>query len=52
MIRGGATATTDNVEETALGPLCNLDRHVLRPQIIATQLVGQPGIGMGRNTDL
>ena len=52
MIRRGAATAADDIEKTAAGPLIDLARHLLRPQLILAKLIGQSGIGVGRDRAL
>ena len=39
--------TTNNIQETGLGPFSDLFRHVFRTFIVLTKFIGQAGIGVG-----
>ncbi len=47
MVGRGAAAAPDDVEEAAVGPLGDLLRHALGRLVVAAQLVGQAGVGVG-----
>ncbi len=45
--RGGAAATADDVEETALGPFAEFFGHGFGGFIVFTEFIRQPGVGVG-----
>ena len=49
MGRRGAAAAPHQVEETRLGPLANMHRHLVGFQIVAAEGVGQTGVGVHRD---
>src|SRR5690606_31624712 len=46
MVRGGATAATDDIDETAVGELADDGGGLLRAFVVAAEGVGQAGVGV------
>ena len=47
MVRRGAAAAADDVDEAGLGELADQPRHVFRALVILAELVGQAGVRIG-----
>ena len=47
VVRGGAAAAADDVDEAAGGELADVVAHLLGGLVVLAELVGQPGIGVG-----